>query len=525
MIFASKIFNLRKKEKMSQEEFAELFNVSRQAIQKWENGTSLPEITKIVEISKYFGCSIDELLVGSNSRMEEEISSSNESLSFENMMKWEFYPTAVLDEYKQSYDEGLDVEQYKLLFEAVDRLPSSNIKKDLGDIIHRIVRSASYRKDYMYCEPSTLPEIKKLRKEFHFIPNNKRDIKDKIYGAWLGRICGCMLGKSVESIRTAELKRFLRETDNFPMTRYITREDLKKVDLSEYNFNFQLSIFADDIACMPVDDDTNYTVLAQAIFDEYGEGFTPENVAAAWIKYQSKNAYCTAERVAYRNFVKGYYPPNSATHKNPYREWIGAQIRADYWGYINPGNPEKAAEMAFRDASISHIKNGIYGEMFVAAMLAAAAKTDNMEDIVLSGLSQIPHTSRLYDDIMKVFNQYKEGENQKGIFDYIHSRYNESETYGWCHTNSNAMVVVASLLCGGGDYGKSVCMAVETGFDTDCNGATVGSVVGMANGKACIDKAWSEPINNTLDTSIFGIGRVSIEECVEKTLLHIESLR
>ena len=107
--------------------------------------------------------------------------------------------------------------------------------------------------------------------------------------------------------------------------------------------------------------------MSEQVIEKYGRDFTPFDVSRAWLAYQPKDAYCTAERVAFCNFVKGFEPPESAIYKNPYREWIGAQIRADYFGYINPGNPELAAEMAWRDASISHTKNGIYGEMFVAA--------------------------------------------------------------------------------------------------------------------------------------------------------------
>ena len=282
--------------------------------------------------------------------------------------------------------------------------------------------------------------------------------------------------------------------------------------------------YADTVDGMPVDDDTNYTVLAQKIIDDFGRDFTPQNVLQAWIRYQSKEAYCTAERVAFCNYIKGYEPPCSAIYKNPYREWIGAQIRADYYGYINPGNPELAAEMAWRDASISHVKNGIYGAMFVAAALAAAAVTDSVMDIILSGLAQIPHTSRFYEDVMSVIDGYRNGVSKESCFSRIHEKYDEYTTYGWCHTIPNAMIVVASLLYGNRDYGKSICMAVETGFDTDCNGATVGSILGMANGLAGIPKYWQEPIHDKLHTSIFGVGTVQISEMAEKTMSQIAAL-
>lgn len=521
MNFGEKIYHLRKKGKMSQEEMAEVFRVSRRAVQKWENGTSLPETSKLIEISKYFSVSLDSLVLERNERMAEETKAVLPC--YGELHDWEFYGSALDKEYRQCVDEGLDIEQYKSVFEAVAHLPKNRVKNELASVLQSVVLSAPTKDGYKYNEPSDLEGIKALRKELVCVKKEKpANLRAKIYEAWTGRICGCMLGKTVEGIRTAELERFLKETDNFPMKRYIRKTDFEKVDLSAYSYDFAHRAYADDIDRMPNDDDTNYTVLAQLVFDEHGSAFTPAHIADAWLKYQPKEAYCTAERVAFCNFVKGYRPPESAVHKNPYREWIGAQIRADYWGYINPADPETAAEMAWRDASVSHVKNGIYGAMFVAAAIAAAAAESDAEKIILAGLSQIPCTSRLFEDVMHVVELYKSGKSQKEAFRYIHSRYDEGEGYGWCHTNPNAMIVAASLLYGEGDFGKTVCMAVETGFDTDCNGATAGSILGTALGIDAVGKEWSAPFNDTLNTLIFGLGDVKISERAELTLKHID---
>lgn len=445
-------------------------------------------------------------------------------LNYEKIENWEFYPADIMIEYKQCIDEGLDVEKYKELFEAVSKLPQDEIANDLGDTLFKIVLNAPMRADYEFNEPSDLESIKTLRKPYPIKGSvNRGTLKDKIHGAWLGRICGCMLGKTVEGIRSDEFIPFLKETGNYPLTRYIYRTDLMADIKDKYKFGFAGNMrYVGDIDGMPVDDDTNYMVLNQIIREKYGKNFTPYNVSVAWMDYQPKFAYCTAERVAFCNFIKGYTPPESAIYKNPYREWIGAQIRGDYWGYINPGNPELAAEMAWRDASISHIKNGIYGEMFIAAMIANAAVTSNLEDIILLGLAQIPSTSRLYKSVMDIMNKFKSGASEEDTFKYIHSCYDEHTDYGWCHTISNAMIVTASLLYGGGDYAKSICHAVQTCFDTDCNGATVGSILGMANGVDSIPEYWTKPINNILHTSIFGVGTVKITDMVDKTIEHIE---
>ena len=522
MTLGNSINKLRTNANMSQEQFADLFSVSQQSVQKWETDAATPELSKLVMIAKHFGVSLDALILGNGNRIVEELKSTREiKPQYQNIADWEFYSSYILNEYQQSIEEGLDIEQYSNLFKAVSQLPKNEIKKKLGDVLFSVISGAKQMKDYKYNEPSDLDSIKELLAPYSYNTSGIKDIEKKIKGAWFGRICGCMLGKPIEGIRTDELIPFLKETDNYPMHRYIYKSELSNEILSKYKFPFASRMYADETDGMPVDDDTNYTVLAQLIIEKYGKDFTPYDVSRAWLDYQPKSAYCTAERVAFCNFVKGYVPPESAIYKNPFREWIGAQIRADYFGYINPGNPELAAEMAWRDASISHTKNGIYGEMFVAAMLAVAAETDNFEDIIKGGLAQIPYTSRLYEAVTEVLNGFKNGVSQKETFNNIHKKYDEYTEHGWCHTISNAMIVTAALLYGNGDYGKSICMAVETGFDTDCNGATIGSIIGMAKGIDSIPEYWTKPINDTLHTSIFGVGTVKISDRVQLTIKHI----
>ncbi len=435
------------------------------------------------------------------------------------------YAFDISAEYNQSVEEGLDIEEHKALFEAVQNMPNGEEKTKMSDVIFELVMNSKIREDYKYNEPNELDEIKALRKHYEFEAQmpDKETLRKKLLGAWTGRAVGCLLGKPLEGIRSDELIPFLKETNNFPMHRYVLSTDITDETLKKYKFSFENKPYGDTVDGMPVDDDTNYVVLSQKIVEEYGRSFESENVAKAWLKYQSIYSYFTAERIAYINFINCIEPPASAMYKNVCREWIGAQIRGDYFGYICPGKPEESAKMAYTDARISHVKNGIYGEMFVSAMISCAAVTEDIEAIIFGGLAQIPHTSRLYEAVMKIYEMYKRGASIEECFEYIHFQYDEHTDHGWCHVISNAMIVVAGLLYGEGDFGKSICIAVNMAFDTDCNGATVGSILGMRGGIDCIDDYWKKPVNNKIHTSIFGVGTVDIEKAVEKTMEHIEN--
>ncbi|MBQ7761491.1 MAG: ADP-ribosylglycohydrolase family protein [Clostridia bacterium] len=436
---------------------------------------------------------------------------------------WENYAGELPTEYRQCLEEGLAVEEYKDIFDAVANLKNDEVKEQFASVIADLVHDLPTVENYEYNEPSDLEGIKALRNlSLNSNTSPTVSLEKKIEGAWYGRICGCLLGKPVECAWTSSIQEVLKKTNNFPMTRYIKRSELTDDMLPENErWFFNNTSFVDMIECAPFDDDTNYTVMAQCLLDECGTSFTPWHVLEAWVKYQGRNAYCTAERVAYRNFLGGYLPPYTAIVRNPYREWIGAQIRGDYYGYIT-SNPELAAEMAWRDASISHIKNGIYGEMLISAMLACAHNCEDILGVIYGGLAQIPSTSRLYAQAMEVIEDYKNGVNQEEAFKKIHTKYDYKNKHDWCHTISNALIVIASLLYGKGEYGRSICMAVETGFDTDCNGATVGSILGMMYGIDKIGKEWTEVINGTLQTQILGHEKSSVDALVQKTLEHIE---
>ena len=131
------IGELRRKANLTQAQFSEIFGVSQQSVQKWESGSSTPDLEKIVAISKYFDVSLDALILGNSNRIVEEMG-RNRAIKpqYQNIHDWEFYSSNLEIEYEQSIEEGLDVERYRDVFLAVSMLPKSEFKKKLGgDIV------------------------------------------------------------------------------------------------------------------------------------------------------------------------------------------------------------------------------------------------------------------------------------------------------------------------------------------------------------------------------------------------------
>ena len=430
------------------------------------------------------------------------------------------YSGALRWEYMQCVEEGLDVGEYEDDFRAAAGLPAGREKAEMADRLFEAVCRAPVKEDWPYEEPSDLAGIRRLseRKELPPFKLSEKEFRSRVRGAVYGRICGCCLGIPLEGLHRKDLDFLLRSTGNYPISRYVTKEEmLPLADRVDFPLEMRLAM-GDMTGGAPADDDLNYVVTAWHILRTAGPDFTSEDVMRAWLSLQGKDEYFTAERAAYRNFLAGYLPPASAFHKNPYREWIGAQIRGDFFGWINPGDPARASEMAFRDARVSHVKNGIYGEMWVAAMLAAAPCVSSAREAVLAGLSCIPATSRLHEAVRNVVDAYDAGTDVEAFFADFRTRWDDTLFHHWCHVISNAEIVAASLLWGGGDYGKTVCMAVSQAFDVDCNGATAGSVAGMLTGEENIPAVWTVPVKGRFRTTLKGYDSVGIDELAEDVL-------
>lgn len=379
------------------------------------------------------------------------------------------------------------------------------------------------RADYPYREPSDLAGIRAERPPRPSLPSpaiSPARRLDQIHGAWLGRCCGCLLGKPPEGWPRERIWGYLQAVGNWPLAGYFHLD--APAEVRERFSIVPGRAYIDEVECMPEDDDLNYTVIALAVMKRWGSEFTANDMATFWYDHLPMGHTWSAERVALRNLAMMIGPPQSALFRNPFREWIGAQIRADFFGYVAPGNPERAAEYAFRDASLTHCKNGIYGAMWVAAMLAAAAVTDDPRTILLAGLAQIPARCRLAEAIHEVLQWHGEGVAYDDAVERIHSHYNERRPHDLVHVISNAMIVAVGLLWGDLDFGRSICRAVQCGFDTDCNGATVGSIIGMILGAEKLPAAWTAPLHDTLLTGVAGYHRVAISALARETFEMIE---
>ncbi|MDX2599274.1 ADP-ribosylglycohydrolase family protein [Streptomyces caniscabiei] len=341
----------------------------------------------------------------------------------------------------------------------------------------------------------------------------------RLEAAWLGRAAGCLLGKPVEKLPLHAIRRLAAVTGNWPLTTWFTARGVPPELLTAHPWNRRSAptSLAENIDGMPEDDDLNYPLLNLLLLARHGREFTTADVAALWLDELPAGRTFTAERVAYRNLLTGIEPPRTARHRNPFREWIGALIRADVHGWTNPGDPAAAAEQAHRDATLTHTANGVYAAMFIAATIAEAATgTHDVHQCLRTGLTVVPPNSRLARAITHALRLAAEIEDFDTVVDELHATYAD---HHWVHAVPNTALLTAALTHADGDYTASICRAVSGGWDTDSNGATAGSIAGLLAGSPdALPDRWTAPLKNRLATSIADFNGIGFDTLAHLTL-------
>lgn len=345
-------------------------------------------------------------------------------------------------------------------------------------------------------------------------------LEARIRAAWQGRVCGCMLGKPVELVSLLDgheaLAAYLDAAKAEPRRGYIGYAPHERVRAEWCAGGYARSV---------PDDDINYSYLALLLLERHGLALTTEDVARAWLTLLPIGQTFTAERAAYatltargaHRFADGAPPGFDVTEcaDNRYNDWIGAQIRADVYGWVCPGNPSLAAELARRDAALSHREDGVFGAMIVAA-LGAALAAERPDAAFELALAQIPAQSRAHAAAR--FGRSLAGDPRGGA--EIRARYRDLSPV---HTLNNLAIVVWALFSHLDDFGAAIGAAVCAGLDTDCNGATVGALWGLQGGE--IPQAWVRPWNGRVGLSLAGCEEVALEALAARTVAVAERLR
>ncbi|MFN8482575.1 MAG: ADP-ribosylglycohydrolase family protein [Anaerolineae bacterium] len=362
-------------------------------------------------------------------------------------------------------------------------------------------------------EPNDLDAIRALR------PDGPRRVwegldtqlyREKLEGALLGRFAGCTLGSPVEFWSIERMEALARENgEAFPP------RDYWQYVPDPFALRYALSPRQDytrhKMDGVPVDDDLAYTLLGLLIVENYGPWFTTADVGAAWLKYLPYA--CTAEEVTLRNLKAGVQALDAGAVENPFTEWIGADIRSDPWGYLAPGWPERAADMAYRDAYISHRRQGIYGEVLFSAAIAAAFSVSDPLEAIAIGLTEIPAACQLAQHIAWALDAAPRIKTYREARAAVDERFARVEGV---HTTPNACLTIFGLSIGGTDLTRVIGETVAMGLDNDCTAATAGSIVGAIVGKDGIPPHWYQRFNNCIHSYLIGQPRFAISDVVDR---------
>ena len=130
------------------------------------------------------------------------------------------------------------------------------------------------------------------------------------------------------------------------------------------------------------------------------------------------------------------------------------------------------------------------------------------------GLSEIPANCRLAEAVRETRDWCHAAADWEEVWDRINERFGR---YHRVHTINNAALVVMGFYFGAEDYGKGITVTVRGGWDTDCNGATVGSILGLRQGAAALPEKWIGVLGDRLISCVRDCNDNRISELADRT--------
>lgn len=332
------------------------------------------------------------------------------------------------------------------------------------------------------------------------------DYEERVYAGVLGKIIGVYLGRPFEQWSYERISRELGEIN------YYVHEKL----------NAPLIV---------TDDDISGTFTFLRAFPDYGNSrdITPQQIGQTWLNYIIENRAIlwwgglgvSTEHTAFLRLKHGISAPQSGsieTNGRVVAEQIGSQIFIDGCGLVAPGDPEFAADLARRFASVSHDGEAIYGAQVVAAMEAQAFVEHDINKLLDVGVSVIPKDSIIYRLISDLREWHAQDSDWRNTRERIAAQYGYDNYGGGCHMVPNHALIIHALLHGEGDFQKSLMIVNTCGWDTDCNSGNVGCLLGIRGGLAALEDGpdWRGPVADRMFLPTADGGR-SVSDALTET--------
>ena len=285
---------------------------------------------------------------------------------------------------------------------------------------------------------------------------------NKVYGCWMGKNIGGTLGGPLEG----------------------------KMELMNYTF------YTQQFDGSPMEnDDLDLQLLNLHAIEQYGINITSRHLAAEWKSHVFFNMDEYALFLS--NARKGIETPVSGHFNNEFTDCMGSPIRSEIWAVLAPCNPELAAYFAYQDAIVDHAGGeGVFGEVFFAALESMAFENNNLEELTKKALSFIPKDCITARAINSLIQYYKSGVN------WIDARQKLIDNYGtpnFCFAPLNIAFTMLGLFYGE-DFSDKLLKCLNCGYDTDCTAATAGSILGIMYGADSIPQKWIDPIGTSIVT-------------------------